>query len=63
MLRAAAAKADNVYAAGYLLKEGLALEKLGDKAGALNAYRTIEDKYPQSLEAYDIRRYISAVEE
>ena len=61
--RAAAAKADNVFAAGYLLKEGLALEKLGDKAGALNAYRTIEDKYPQSLEAYDIRRYISAVEE
>lgn len=61
--RAAAAKADNVFSANYLLKAGLALEKLGDKAGALEAYETIKDKYPQSIEAYDIQRYISAVEE
>lgn len=61
--RAAAAKADNVFAATYLMKAGLALEKLGDRKGALEAYRTIEDKYPQSIEAFDIQRYISAVEE
>ncbi len=59
----AAARADNSFAAGYLLKEGLAQEKLGDKAAALACYKTIKDKYPQSVDAYDIDRYIAAVEE
>ena len=59
----AVAKADNVYAAGYLVKEGLALEKLGDKAAALECYKTVKNDYPQSMEAYDIDRYIAAVEE
>lgn len=59
----AVAKADNVYAAGYLVKEGLALEKLGDKAAALKCYTTVKNDYPQSMEAYDIDRYIAAVEE
>lgn len=60
---AAADKADNMFAAGYLLKAGLVYEKNGDKAGALKMYKKIQDKYPQSIEAYDIQRYISAVEE
>ena len=59
----AVAKADNTYAAAYLLKEGLALEQLGNKADALECYKTIKDDYPQSIEAYDIDRYIAAVEE
>ena len=59
----AVAKADNVYAAAYLLKEGLALEQLGNKADALECYKIVKDKYPQSIEAYDIDRYIAAVEE
>jgi tetratricopeptide (TPR) repeat protein len=59
----AVAKADNAYAAAYLVKEGLVLEKLGRKAEALDCYKTVKDKYPQSIEAYDIDRYISAVEE
>ena len=59
----AAGKADNSYAAAYLVKEGLALEQLGEKAAALECYKTVKDKYPQSIEAYDIDRYISAVEE
>ena len=59
----AVAKADNTFAAAYLLKEGLALEQLGSKAEALECYKTIKDKYPQSIEAYDIDRYIAAVEE
>ena len=59
----AVAKADNAYAAAYLVKEGLVLEKLGKKAEALDCYKTVKDKYPQSIEAYDIDRYISAVEE
>ncbi|MBQ9310627.1 MAG: tetratricopeptide repeat protein [Bacteroidales bacterium] len=59
----AVAKADNYFAASYLVKEGLALEKLGDKAAALGCYKTVKDKYPQSIEAFDIDRYIAAVEE
>ena len=45
------------------MKEGLALEQLGDKAAALECYKTVKDKYPQSVEAFDIDRYIAAVEE
>ena len=59
----AVAKADNVFAAAYLLKEGLALEKLGNKAEALECYKVIKDKYPQSIEGYEIDRYIAGVEE
>ena len=55
--------ADNSFAAAYLVKEALALEQLGDKAAALECYKTIKDKYPQSIEAYDVDRYIAAVEE
>lgn len=59
----AAAKADNIFAAGYLFKAGIAYEELGNKAEALRCYKAIEDKYPQSIEAYDIDKYISRVEE
>ena len=59
----AVAVADNSYAAAYLVKEGLALEQLGDKAAALECYKSVKENYPQSIEAYDIDRYIAAVEE
>ena len=55
--------ADNVFAATYLLKQGLACEALGDKAAALSCYETIKDKYPQAIEAYDINKYIARVSE
>ena len=61
--KAAVNSADNVFAAAYLLKEGSALEALDRKAEALDCYKTIEDKYPQSLEAYDIAKYIARVAE
>jgi len=57
----AAAYADNVFAASYLLKEGVALEELGENAKALVCYETIKDKYPQSIEGYDIDKYINRV--
>lgn len=60
---AAASRADNVFAAQYLFKAGLAYEKLADKKAALKCYKTIEDKYPQSIEAYDIQKYIIRVGE
>lgn len=60
---AAIGVADNVFAATYLLKKGLTHEALDDKAGALKCYETIQDKYPQSVEAYDINKYIARVTE
>ena len=56
-------KADNVFAATYLVKAGLAYEALGDKASALNCYKKVEDSYPQSIEAYEIAKYIARVSE
>ena len=35
----------------------------GKNAEALACYKTILDKYPQSIEAYDIDRYIAEVSE
>lgn len=58
----AAAKADNIFTAGYLLNAGVCLEKIGDKAAALELYKTIKDKYPQSIEGYDIDKYIARAE-
>ena len=58
----AAAKADNTFAAGYLLKAGILYELEGNKAKALDCYKTIKDKYPQSIEGYDIDKYITRAE-
>ena len=58
----AAAKADNTFAASYLLKAGITYEQLGNKDKALAAYKTIKDKYPQSIEGYDIDKYITRAE-
>lgn len=58
----AAATADNMYAAGYLLKAGAVAEKLGEDAKALSFYKQIKDQYPQSMEGYDIDKYIGRIE-
>ena len=57
----AAATIDNIFAAGYLLKAGVVAEKLGDNAKALGFYETIKDQYPQSVEGYDIDKYIGRI--
>ena len=57
----AASKIDNIYAAEYLLKAGVVYEQLGDNAAALKCYETIKDQYPQSIEGYDIDKYISRI--
>ena len=57
-----AAAADNMFAAGYLLKAGVTAEKLGENAKALGFYETIKNKYPQSMEGYDIEKYIGRIE-
>ena len=58
----AASLGDNELTAGYLLKAGLVSEEMGDNDGALKFYKEIETKYPQTLEGYDIQKYISRIE-
>ena len=58
----AAETSDNIFAATYLLKAGVVCEELGDNAKALSFYKKIKDQYPQSIEGYDIDKYISRIE-
>ena len=51
-----------MFAAGYLLKAGAVAEQLGQNEKALGYYETIKEKYPQSMEAYEIGKYITRVE-
>lgn len=53
---------DNMFAAGYLLKEGVIYEELGNTAKALECYKSIKENYPQSIEGYDIDKYITRIE-
>ena len=59
----AAAKADNMFAAAYLVKAGQIYLSLGQNDKALKAFETVKEKYPQSIEAYDIDKYINRVAE
>ena len=58
----AAAVVDNMYAAGYLLKADMVAEKLGQNEKALACYETVKDQYPQSMEAYEIDKYIGRIQ-
>lgn len=57
----AAAKSDDSFSAGYLLKAGILYEELGQKEHALECYKTVKDKYSASIEGYEIDKYISRV--
>ena len=54
----AAAKADNLFAAAYLVKAGQMYLSAGQNDKALKAFQTVKDKYPQSIEGYDIDKNI-----
>lgn len=58
----AAELSSNIYSAAYLLKAGVAYEELGNNDKALSCYNRIKDQYPQSVEGYDIDKYISRIE-
>ena len=58
----AANLSDDIYSAAYLLKAGVTYEELGDEANALACYKRIQDNWPQSVEGYDIDKYISRIE-
>ena len=51
-----------MFAAGYLLKAGVTAEKLGENAKALAFYKKIKDQYPQSMEGYEIDKYIGRLQ-
>lgn len=55
----AAAKADNIFAASYLVKAGQVYLKLGDNEKAVKVFETVKEKYPQSIEGYEIDKYIN----
>jgi len=57
----AAKHADNPFAATYLLKAGIMYEELGDKENAIKVYEEIKVKYPQTIEGYEIDKYISRI--
>ncbi len=57
----AAAVEDNIYRATYLFKAGIICEETGKEAEALKFYEEIKTKYPQSMEAYEIDKYISRI--
>ena len=58
----AAAVVDNMFAATYLLKAGVVAEKLGQNEKALGFYTQIKEQYPDSVEGYDVDKYIGRVE-
>ena len=58
----AAALEENELTPAYLLKAALVCEETGDDAGALKCYKEIETKYPQTVEGYDVQKYISRIE-
>ena len=58
----AAAVVNNVFAAGYLLKAGVVAEKLGQNEKALAYYTQIKEQYPDSMEGYEIAKYIGRLQ-
>ena len=58
----AAAVVDNAFAPTYLHKAAGVYEKMGEPQKALALYKKIKDQYPQTMEGYDIDKYISRIE-
>ena len=58
----AAKTTDNVFAAGYLIKAGIAAEELGDSAKALSFYQQVKDQYANAPEAMEIDKYITRIQ-
>lgn len=60
--KAADYKPNKYYTPGYLLKEALAYEKLNDNASAISAYQEIIDKYWESPEYQNARKFKARLE-
>lgn len=53
---------DSAFGAAYLLKAGQAYEAIGNNEKALASYKKIKENYSQTMEAYDIDKYITRIE-
>ena len=51
-----------MFAAAYLLKAGIVAEELGQNEKALGFYTQIQEQYPDSMEGYDIAKYIGRLQ-
>ena len=58
----AADLSNDMFSAAYLLKAGVTYEELGNDDKALACYKRIKDNWPQSVEGYDIDKYIARIE-
>ena len=58
----AADLSDDIFSAEYVLKAGVTYEELGKDDKALACYNRIKNNWPQSVEGYDIDKYISRIE-
>ena len=58
----AADLSDDMFSAEYLLKAGVTYEEIGNADKALACYNRIKENWPQSVEGYDIDKYISRIE-
>jgi len=59
-IKAAARKKNDFTTPIYLKKTGLVYEEMGEYDKAIQMYESIEKEYPQSQEAFDIEKYITA---
>ncbi len=61
--KAVDASENSLTAPFYMKKLGMAYEKLGDNAKALDVYKEIQASYGSSMEARDIQKYIGRLEQ
>ena len=52
---------ENPFSASYLLKAGITYEELGNNSKAIEIYQQIKDTYPNTMEGYEIDKYISRI--
>ena len=53
---------DLAFNASILMKMGMQYEEAGQIDKAIECYKRIQDDYPQSIEAYDVAKYITRLE-
>ncbi len=58
----AAKTTDNLFAASYLIKAGIAAEAMGDADKALAYYKDVKENYANAPEASEIDKYITRIE-
>ena len=58
LMKAAAEADNNSLSPLYLMQAGEIYEALGENKKALDAYNQVKNKYPRTMQAYDVDKYI-----